>query len=55
MESVDKSAENFNLANIPKELYLIDDGGMIKWIRDKVPAVKKRKARNDVTSRFEKS
>ena len=52
MESVEKSAENFHLANIPKELYLFDDGGMAEWIGDEVPAVKKRKAMSDVTRRF---
>ena len=52
MGSVDKSAENFDLANIPKELYLFDDGGMAEWIGDEGPAAKKRKAINDVTSRF---
>ena len=45
MESVD---ENFDLANIPKELYLFNDSGMAKWIGDKVPAAKKRKAMSDV-------
>ena len=38
--------------NIPKELYLFDDSGMAKWIRDEVSAAKKRKAMSDVTSRF---
>ena len=52
MESVDKSAENFDLANIPKELYLFNDGGMAEWIGDEIPAAKKRKAISDVTSRF---
>ena len=52
MESVDRSAENFDLANVPKELYLFDDGGMAEWIADEVPAAKKRKAMSDVTSRF---
>ena len=52
MERVDKSAENFDLANIPKELYLFDDGGMAEWIGDEIPAAKKRKAMSDVTSRF---
>lgn len=45
-------AENFDLANVPKELYLFDDGGMAEWIADEVPAAKKRKAMSDVTSRF---
>ena len=36
MESVDRSAENFDLANVPKELYLFDDGGMAEWIADEV-------------------
>ena len=50
---MDKSAENFNLANIPKELYLFDDDvSMAEWIEDEVPAVKKRKAMSYVTSRF---
>ena len=53
MENVDKSAENFDLANIPKELYLFDDGGMAEWIGDGVSAAKKRKAMSDVISRFE--
>ena len=48
MESVDKSAENFDLANILKELYLFNDGGMAEWIGDKVPAAKKRKAMSDL-------
>ena len=48
MESVDKSVENFDLADIPKELYLFDDGGMAEWIGDEVPAVKKRKAKDTV-------
>ena len=52
MESVDKSAENFDLANIPKELCLFDDGVMAEWIGDEVPAAKKRKAMSYVTSRF---
>ena len=52
MESVDKSAEIFDLANIPKELYLFDDGGMAEWIGDEIPAAKKRKAMSAVTSRF---
>ena len=52
MESMDKSAENFDLVNVLKELYLFDDGGMAKWFGDEVPAVKKRKAMSDVTSRF---
>ena len=43
MESVDKSAENFDLANIPKELYLFDDRGMAEWIGHEIPAAKKRK------------
>ena len=47
MESVDRSAENFDLANVPKELYLFDDGGMAEWIADEVPAAKKRKAMSD--------
>ena len=51
MESVDRSAENFHLANVPKELHLFDDGGMAEWIADEVPAAKKRKAMSDVTSR----
>ena len=52
MESVDKSAENFDLANIPKELYLFNDGVMANWIGDEIPAAKKRKAVSYVTSRF---
>ena len=52
MESVDKSAENFDPANIPKELYLFDDGGMAEWNGDEVPTAKKRKAMSYVTSRF---
>ena len=52
MESVDKSAENFNLANIPKKLYLFDDDVMADWIRDEIQAAKKRKAMSYVTSRF---
>ena len=52
MGSMDKSAENFVLANVLKELYLFDDGGMAEWIGDEVPAAKKRKAMSDVTSRF---
>ena len=40
------------ISNIPKELYLFDDGGMAEWIGDEVPAAKKRKAISDVTSRF---
>ena len=52
MESVDKSAENFDLANIPKELYLFNDGGLAEWIGDEVPAAKKRRAMSYVTSRF---
>ena len=52
MESVDKCAENFDLANILKELYLFDDGGMAEWIGDEIPAAKKRRAMSDVTSRF---
>ena len=47
MESTDKSAENFDLTNIPKELYLFDDSCMAEWIGDKVPAAKKRKAMSD--------
>ena len=50
MESMDKSAENFDLANIPKELYLFNDGGMAEWIGDKVPVAKKRRAMSDVTA-----
>ena len=34
------------------ELYLFNDSGMAKWIGDKVPAAKKRKAMSDVTSRL---
>ena len=49
MDSMDKSAENFNLANILKELHLSDDGGMAEWIGDEVPAANKM---SDVTSRF---
>ena len=52
MESVNRSAENFNLTNKLKELYLFDDGAMAEWIGDKVPAAKKRKAMSYVTSRF---
>ena len=52
MDSVDKNAENFDLANILKELYLFDDGVMAEWIGDEVPAVKKSKAMTYVTSRF---
>ena len=52
MESVEKSTENFDLANIPKELYLFDDGVMADWIGDEIPAAKKRKAMSYVTSRF---
>ena len=52
LESMDKSAEIFDLANIPKELYLFDDGGLAEWIGDEVPAAKKRKSMSDVTSRF---
>ena len=52
MESVDKSAENFNLANIPKKLYLFDDSVMADWIGDEIPTAKKRKAMSYVTSRF---
>ena len=44
MDSVDKSAENFDLANIPKKLYLFDDGVMADWIGDEIQAAKKRKA-----------
>ena len=44
--SMDKSAENFDLANVLKELYLFDDGGMSEWIGDEVPA-KKRKAMSE--------
>ena len=39
MESVD---ENFDLANIPKELYLFDDGSKAEWIGDEVPAERQR-------------
>ena len=52
MQSVDKSAENFDLVNIPKELYLFNDGGMAEWNGDEVPAAKKRKAMSYVTSRL---
>ena len=52
MESMDKSAEIFDLANIPKELYLFDDGGMAEWIGDEIRTAKKRKAMSAVTSRF---
>ena len=52
MENVEKSAENFDMANIPKELYLFDDGVMADWIGDEIPAAKKRKAMSYVTSRF---
>ena len=52
MESVGKSAANFDLANIPKELYLFNDGGLAEWNGDEVPAAKKRKAMSYVTSRF---
>ena len=52
MESMNKSAEIFDLAKILKELYLFDDGGMAEWIGDEVPAEKKRKAMSDVTSRL---
>ena len=54
MESMDKNAENFDVANILKELYLFDDGVMAEWIGDEVPAVKKKKSKamSYVTSRF---
>ena len=52
MESVDKNAENFDLANILKELYLFDNVVLAEWIGDEVPAVKKSKAMSYVTSRF---
>ena len=35
-----------------QSINLFDDGGMAEWIGDEVPAVKKRKAMGDVTSRF---
>ena len=52
VKSVDKDAENFDLVNIMKELYLFNDSGMAEWTGDKVPAAKERKAMIDVTSRF---
>ena len=55
MDSVCRSAENFDLASIPKELQLFDDAGMAEWFGDEdcgVPAAKKRKVMSDVTSRF---
>ena len=52
MECVDKSAENFDLADIPNELDLFDDSVMADWIGDEIQAVKKRKAMSYVTSRF---
>ena len=52
MESVEKRAENFDLANIPKELYLFDNGVMVDWIGDEIPTTKNRKAMSYVTSRF---
>ena len=57
MDSVHKSVENFDLAStsVPKEFHLFDDAGMAEWFGDEdcgVPAAKKRKVMNDVTSRF---
>ena len=52
MERVDKSVENVDLANIPKQLYLFDDGAMAEWSGDEVPTANKRKAMSYVTSRF---
>ena len=40
MESIEKSAENFDLANIPKELYLFDAGVMADWIGDEILTAK---------------
>ena len=50
-----KSAENFDLASILKELHLFYDTGMAEWFRDEdcgVPTAKKTKVMSDVTSRF---
>ena len=56
MDSTCKSAENFDLASILKELHSFDDGGMAEWFGDEdcvVPAAKKRKVMSDATtSRF---
>ena len=52
MNFINSGLMESNLANIPKELYLFDDGAMAEWSGDEVPAAKKRKAMSYVTSRF---